>query len=99
MLCSVLAERRQWILEGFRSAGFKLIAGVVVEQDAIINQRMRRRDQRLRPAFEDLLEMKGAHTICASRTYPCMRCALSFYSDMLPVVAIRELSSAVVLVL
>lgn len=56
---SVLAERRAWILEGFRSAGFRLVAGVVVEHDNIINQRVMRRDQRLRPGLDVLLEMKG----------------------------------------
>lgn len=59
VVCSVLAESRSWIIEGFRAAGFKLVAAVIVEHDHVINQRMNRRDGTLWPDYDTFLHMKG----------------------------------------
>jgi hypothetical protein len=59
--CSVSREERRRRLAPFRSAGFRLVAGVVVEQEGLLHKRLMRRGQQLCPAPEDMLEMQGYH--------------------------------------
>lgn len=65
-VCSVRAETRRRRLAPFRDAGFRLVAGVTVEQDHVLHKRLTRRDQQLCPALEDLLDMAGEqHAACS----------------------------------
>ncbi|KAF6263098.1 hypothetical protein COO60DRAFT_537513 [Scenedesmus sp. NREL 46B-D3] len=56
---NVNGEERQRRLAPFRAAGFRLAAAVVVEQEALLQKRLMRRDQQLCPAPEDMLAMQG----------------------------------------
>jgi hypothetical protein len=56
---SVSREERRRRLAPFREAGFRLVAGVVVEQEGVLHKRLLRRDQQLCPAPEDMLDMQG----------------------------------------
>jgi hypothetical protein len=72
----VSREERRRRLAPFRAARFRLVAGVVVEQEGVLHKRLLRRDQQLCPAPEDMLDMQGkptadAATCCAPKGVHC----------------------------
>jgi len=60
LLCSVQYEQRRQRLALFRAAGFKLVAAVVLEPEAVLDKRLQQRNTSLyTPCLDDLLDMQG----------------------------------------